>query len=139
MKLNKIKIFLFSLTFIFISCREEIIPPDNPTSNINEPSHTRTGSSYIFSINADKITTSITDKTFLKTFRSKIYSVITDYSSGYVELEVKTSWNSVLYNEIFENDTRGTLTDIIGSRPEIIVVNFQNFTGKLKVTLSGSQ
>ena len=110
---------------MFISCREEIIPPGNPASNVNEPSLTRTGNSYIFSINADKITTSITDKTFLKTFRSKIYSVITDYSSGYVELEVKTSWNSVLYNEIFENDTRGALTDIIGSRPEIIVVNFQ--------------
>lgn len=125
--------------FIFISCREEIVPPDNPAVNVNEPFLTRTGNSYIFSINADKMTTSITDHTFLKTIRSKVYSVITDYSSGYVELEVKTSWNGVLYNEIFENDTRGTLQDIIGSRPEIIVVNFHNFTGKLKITLSGSQ
>ena len=56
MNLKKIKIFLYSLLLIFFSCREEIISPDNPTGNINEPFLTRTGNSYIFSINASNIT-----------------------------------------------------------------------------------
>ncbi|OGU28116.1 MAG: hypothetical protein A2057_15375 [Ignavibacteria bacterium GWA2_35_9] len=139
MNFKKIKIFLFSLLLIFFSCREEIISPDNPTGNINEPFLTRTGNSYIFSINASNITATISDNTFLNTVKSNIYSIIADYSSGYVEVEVKTSRNSVLYSEVFENDTRGTLKSINGSQPEIIVMNFQNFTGKLKVTLSSTQ
>jgi hypothetical protein len=139
MVFNKIKISLFLFVLVFISCREEIIPPGNVAGNINEPSLTRTSNSYIFSINASKITTSITDNTFLNTFKARIYSVIADYSSGYVEIEVKTDRNNILYSEVFEDDTRGTLKNIEGSRPDIIVVNFQNFTGRLNVTLSRAE
>ena len=137
--MKKIKIFLFSLLLLFVSCREEIIAPDNSTGNINEPFLTRTSNSYIFSINASNITATIDDNTFLSTVKANIYSIIADYSAGYVEVEVKTSTNSVLYSEVFESDTRGTLKNINGFRPEIIAINFQNFTGKLKVTLSSSQ
>lgn len=139
MDFNKIKIFLFLFVLAFVSCREEIIPPGNITGNINEPTLTRTSNSYIFSINASKITTTVTDNTFLNTFKAKIYSVIADYSSGYVEIKVKTDRNNILYSEVFEEDTRGTLKNIEGSQPDVIVVNFQNFTGKLKVTLSRAE
>jgi hypothetical protein len=137
--MKKIKIFLFSILFLFISCREEIISPDNPTGNINEPFLTRTNNSYIFSINANDITATINDNTFLNSVKSNIYSIIADYSSGYVEVKVKTSGNSVLYSEVFESNTRGSLRNINGYHPEIIAINFQHFTGKLKVTLSRSQ
>ena len=136
---TKIKLLLFILSFVFVSCREEIVPPNNIAVNINEPIQTRTGNSYIFSINADKITATITDNTLLDTFKSRIYSVLADYSSGYVELKVKTSRNNVLYSKVFDNDTRGTLENIEGSQPDIIVINFQNFTGKLKITLSRAE
>ena len=137
--MKKIKIFLFFTLFLFFSCREEIIPPGNPAGNINEPLLTRTYNSYIFSINADNITASISDNTFLETFKANIYSIIADYSSGYVRVQVKSNSNSVLYSKTFENNTSGTLENITGSRPQIIAIEFQNFTGKFQVTLSGTR
>ena len=137
--MKKIKIFFFFTLFLFISCREEIIPPDNPIGNVNEPLLTRTNNSYVFSINANNITASINDNTFLNTFKANVYSIIADYSSGSVQVQVKTNTNSVLYSEVFKSDTRGILENISGSQPQIIAINFQNFTGKFQVTLSGSQ
>ena len=137
--MKKIKIFLFFTLILFLSCREEIISPDNPIGNINEPLLTRTNNSYIFSINADNITASINDNTFLNTVRANIYSIIADYSSGYVQVQVKTNSNSVLYSKVFEANTNGILGNINGSQPQVISLDFRNFTGKLQITLSRTQ
>jgi len=137
--MKKIKIFLFFILLLFISCREEIIPPGNPIGNINEPLLTRTNNSYIFSINANNITASINDNTFLNTVKANIYSIIADYSSGYVQVQVKTGSNSVLYSEKFDANTRGVLGNIYGSQPQVIAIEFRNFTGKFQVTLSRLQ
>lgn len=137
--MKKIRIFLFFTLLLFFSCREEIIPPGSPVGNVNEPLLTRTDNSYIFSINASNITASVSDYTFLETFEANIYSIIADHSSGYVQVQVKSNTNSVLYSEIFENNTRGTLENISGAQPRIIAIDFQNFTGKFQVTLSGTR
>ena len=68
---SKILSILFSLLLTFISCRQEIVPPDSSLENINEPQLTRTNSSYTFSINASRITETVIDNTFLNTFKSK--------------------------------------------------------------------
>ncbi len=137
--MKKTKIFFFFTLLLFISCREEIISPDNPIGNINEPLLTRTNNSYIFSINANNITATINDNTFLNTVRANIYSIIADYSSGNVQVQVKTGSNSVLYSQTFEGNTRGILGNINGSQPQVIAIDFRNFTGKFQVTLSRAQ
>ena len=130
-----LQIFI-SFLLLFISCRQEIVPPDNPAGNINKPQLTRTNFTYTFSINANKITKKIVDYTYLNTFKSRIYAVINDHSSGSVEIIIKADQNNVLYSAVFDNDTNGTFTKIEGQQPKVIIINLNDFTGKLKVTLT---
>ena len=127
---------ILSLSVLLISCRQEIVPPDNPAGNINEPVYTRTNFSYSFTINANRITTMVIDNTYLNTTRSRIYLVISDHSSGSVEIKVQNDNNFVLYSSVFDNDTDGIFRELDGYQPNIITMNFIDFTGKFKFTLT---
>jgi hypothetical protein len=127
---------IFSLSVLLISCRQEIVPPDNPAGNINEPVYTRTNFSYSFAINASRITRTVIDNTYLNTTSSRIYLVISDHSSGSVEIKVQNDNNFVLYSSVFDNDTDGIFRELDGYQPNIITLNFIDFTGKFKFTLT---
>ena len=127
---------ILSLSVLLISCRQEIVPPDNPAGNINEPVYTRTNFSYSFTINANRITTMVIDNTYLNTTSSRIYLVISDHSSGSVEIKVQNDNNFVLYSSVFDNDTDGIFRELDGYQPNIITMNFIDFTGKFKFTLT---
>ena len=132
----KLFIQILSLSVLLISCRQEIVPPDNPAGNINEPVYTRTNFSYSFTINANRITTMVIDNTYLNTTSSRIYLVISDHSSGSVEIKVQNDNNFVLYSSVFDNDTDGIFRELDGYQPNIITLNFIDFTGKFKFTLT---
>jgi hypothetical protein len=127
---------ILSLSVLLISCRQEIVPPDNPAGNINEPVYTRTNFSYSFAINASRITRTVIDNTYLNTTSSRIYLVISDHSSGSVEIKVQNDNNFVLYSSVFDNDTDGIFRELDGYQPNIITLNFIDFTGKFKFTLT---
>ena len=127
---------IFSLSVLLISCRQEIVPPDNPAGNINEPVYTRTNFSYSFAINASRITRTVIDNTYLNTTSSRIYLVISDHSSGSVEIKVQNDNSFVLYSSVFDNDTDGIFRELDGYQPNIITLNFIDFTGKFKFTLT---
>jgi len=127
---------ILSLSVLLISCRQEIVPPDNPAGNINEPVYTRTNFSYSFAINANRITRTVIDNTYLNTTSSRIYLVISDHSSGSVEIKVQNDNNFVLYSSVFDNDTDGIFRELDGYQPNIITMNFIDFTGKFKFTLT---
>jgi hypothetical protein len=126
------------LAVLFISCRQDVIPPDNPAGNINEPVYSRTNFSYTFTINASNITRTVTNNTFLDTFRSRIHIVVNDYSSGRVEILVEDD-DVRLYSAVINQNTSGMLQEINGFRPEIITINFINFTGKFRLTLTDGE
>jgi hypothetical protein len=134
----KLPIILLSL-LLFSSCRQEIVPPDNPVGNINEPNLTRTSNSYIFSINAKNMTTTVTDDTFLNTFRARINSIIADHTSGSVQIKLQNYQDNILYSVVFDDNTNGSSSNINGQQPQKIMFVFNNFTGKLKVTLTNVQ
>jgi hypothetical protein len=127
---------ILSLSVLLISCRQEIVPPDNPAGNINEPVYTRTNFSYSFAINASRITRTVIDNTYLNTTSSRIYLVISNHSSGSVEIKVQNDNNFVLYSSVFDNDTDGIFRELDGYQPNIITLNFIDFTGKFKFTLT---
>lgn len=133
---SKLLLIFFPLQLLFFSCRQEIVPPDNPAGNINEPQLTRTNFSYTFTINANKITETITDNTYLNTLRSRISVVINDHSSGSVEVIVKSNQNNIVYSELLDGDTNILRNEIEGQQPSVIIFSFINFTGKFKVTLT---
>ena len=133
---SKLLLFFFPLQLLFFSCRQEIVSPDNPAGNINEPQLTRTNFSYTFTINANKITETIADNTYLNTLRSRISMIINDHSSGSVEVIVKSNQNNIVYSELLDGDTNILSNEIEGQQPSVIIFNFINFTGKFKVTLT---
>ncbi len=130
-------LILFLPLVIFYSCRQEIVPPSSE-GNINEPVLTRTSNSFIFSINADKKTATLIDNTFLNTNRSSIFSVINDHSSGFVEVKIRANQNNIVYSQVFDNNTTGTFK-IEGYQPEVLILSFNNFTGKVRITLTNTE
>ena len=129
-------LILLATQFLFISCRQEVISPKNSLDNINEPQLSRTSTSYTFSINANNITETITDFTSLNTIKSSIHPVISEYSSGSVEIIIQLDQNNVLYSTVFDYNTNNSFTEIDGHEPKFIIFNFYNFTGKFKATLT---
>lgn len=136
----KIKSFFpFVLMLCLVSCREEVITSDNPSGNINEPYLTRTADSYTFYILADRMTSTISDHTFLKTVRSRIFSVIKEYASGSVIIKIQTTGSSTIYSKLFNQNTVGSFSEIAGQQPDIITFTFNNFSGELQVTLTDTE
>jgi hypothetical protein len=62
--------------------------------------------------------------------------MISDHSSGSVEIKVQNDNNFVLYSSVFDNDTDGIFRELDGYQPNIITLNFIDFTGKFKFTLT---
>jgi hypothetical protein len=136
--MNK-KYFHFPLILIILflsSCREEIIPPDNPAGNINEPSLFSSGSTYIFSINAINMSTNFTYNIPFNAATTRLYSLLEDYTSGFVEIKIRSNQEKTLYSGVFYQNSRGSSLNVEGDDQENIQLRFVNFTGKLKIQLS---
>ncbi|RPI71556.1 MAG: hypothetical protein EHM47_09980 [Ignavibacteriales bacterium] len=129
---------VFLISIIFISCREEIVSPDNPAGNINEPVYSRTSFSYTFTINAENITRLVRDNTNLNITSSRIFLIIDDYASGRVEINIQNDDSFIIYSSVFANNTYGIIEEFEGYLPAYITINFIDFTGKFKVILSNS-
>lgn len=128
-------IFSLLLIILFSSCREEIISPDSH-GNINEPLLTVTNNSYTFLIHASNMNTMVIDRTYLQFSKTRVYSLVTDHSSGYVGVKVQTNNDNVVFAKVYSSDTRGTFDNIEGSQPDVITFNFNNFSGRLRLQLS---
>jgi len=129
--------FLSILVILFFSsCREEIIPPDNPTGNVNEPALFSSSSLYIFSINAINMTTDFVDNIPFDGVKTRLYSLLEDHTSGFVEIVIRSPQQETLYSGVLNQNSRGSSLNVEGSSQENILLKFVNFTGKLKIQLS---
>jgi len=136
--MKSILLILFFPLIIFYSCRQEIVPPDSE-GNVNQPVLTRTNNSFIFSINAYKITATIIDNTYLNTNKSSVFSVVNEHSSGFVEVKIRATQNNIIYSQVFDKNTTGTFNQIEGYQPEVLILSFNNFTGKVRITLTETE
>jgi hypothetical protein len=128
--------FLIPTVLFTGSCREEIIPPDNSGGNINEPSLFSSGSSYIFSINALNISTNFIDNIPFNAVRTRLYSLLEDHTSGFVEIKIRSHEQATLYSGVLYQNSKGYSLNVEGEDQENILLRFVNFTGKLKIQLS---
>ncbi len=139
------KIFVASIQIIltitlvsFTSCRENILTNDNSIGNINEPVKIKTFESYTFEINASKITFNETDKTQLNITKADVITSVSEYSSGIVSITVVGDNLQNLYTSSFTENRTGEMGTIINHVPEKVKIEFNNFTGKLKVRINKS-
>ena len=124
------------LTITLSSCRENIITNENSLGNINEPVKFKTPESYSFEINASKITFSETDETQLNITNADIFISVSEYTSGFVSVTIIGDNLLNLYTTTFTNNGSSPPKKITNHVPEKIKVNFQNFSGKLKIRIN---
>ena len=137
MKKNNYYLFCFIfLAVLFInSCREEIVSPNNPAGNVNEPVQYHSNTSYTFIINADKISKSVNNFTSFSTTNVRLYTSVVDITSGSVQVFLLDSYNHAWYSRTFASETKNSAIDFSGNQANLIQIKMNNFTGKLKVQL----
>lgn len=124
------------LMITMYGCREEILDPLYPASNVNEPVQSVTSNTYSFSINAVDISNNVLNPTSLFTSRNKIFISTHDYKRGNVTIIVFSKFGEHLYEANISSEEDGIYTSITGSIPQKIQFIFTNFTGRLKFEIS---
>jgi len=128
--------FVVTVLLLFLSCREDILAPDNLTTNVNEPILQNESNSYSFVINAQNISIDVVNNTYFSANTSRISITIVDYSSGYVRVKIidKQTNNRFSY---FGNDDEDFFTEsLIGYVPASVGIKAVDFSGKLKIEIN---
>ena len=128
--------FFVTVILLFISCREDIIAPDNFATNVNEPILINESNSYSFVINARNISIDVVNNTNFSANTSRVSITIVDYSSGYVSVRIidKQTNNRFTY---FGNDEEDFFSESLnGYVPASVGIRTVDFSGKLKIELN---
>ncbi len=129
-------VFIFFLLILVISCREDIIHPDEFAGNVNEPVQLNSRNSYTFIINAKNLSMNISALTSFNTTLARISVTLIDHEAGYVNISVK-DLNSLERFRYFADEDVRLFTEVInGYLPNTIDIRMQELSGKLRVQLS---
>jgi hypothetical protein len=128
--------FFVTLILLSISCREDIIEPDNFATNVNEPILINETNSYSFVINAQNISIDVVNNTNFSANTSRVSITIVDYSSGYVSIRIIDKQTNSRFT-YFGNDEEDFFTESLnGYVPASVGIRTVNFSGKLKIELN---
>ena len=122
---------------VFYSCREEVISPKNNSGNVNEPYRSNFRNSYTFILNAENLSQNVIDYPSISYSNSRIFVSVLDHTAGSVEVIILTKSRQVLYRNKSVEDNNGSYGIVEGIKPEIIEINLNQFSGKLKFQLTG--
>ncbi len=139
MKSRKLQNIIFCIFYFLLfnisSCREEIIPPNNPVGNVNEPVKNNSFNNYIFSIEADNVSYNVIDATDFNYGSTSIYFKITNYKSGYVLIKLLNSKYQSLYSKVLDQNYDGNYISVDNVIPDYVEFSFSYFSGNLRVEL----
>lgn len=121
---------------IFISCREEIIQPDNISGNINQPTQIKEFNSYTFIINADNANFTHSEQTIFTFDVVNLLITNLDYAKGGVELNILNDNGDSYFVYFVNEEIASRIISVQGFIPSSIEIQLIDFTGKLKVQLS---
>jgi len=130
-------IFLILAAIMVNSCREEIISPKNNSGNVNEPYKSNSRNSFTFILNAENLSQKVVDYPTINYSNSRIFVSVLDHGSGSVEVVILTKSREVIYRNKLVDDDNGSYGVVEGIRPGIIEIDLRDFTGKVKVQLTG--
>lgn len=128
--------FFFSVLLLCISCREEIITPDNYATNVNEPILINESNSFSFVINAQNISIDVVNNTHFSASSSRVSITIVDYSSGYVSVGIIDKQTINRFNYFGNEDERLFTEALHGYVPGSVRIRAVDFSGKLKIELN---
>ena len=128
-------LILVILLLIIISCREDIILPEDLATNINEPVQKNELDSYSFMLNAKNISINIANNVHFSSSTSIISVSINDYSSGSITVKIADSQMSNRFNYLGNDDERFYTESLIGFVPVSVSISSDNFTGNFQLEL----
>jgi hypothetical protein len=112
--------FLLVVLLSLLSCREEIISPDNFVEGVNQPVQIREFDSYTLLLNASN-------------FTMEFNITIVDYGSGYTSISVKDINSIERFRYFIANDVPYHSDLLDGYVPSNINIRTENFSGKVKI------
>ncbi len=128
--------FLVTIILLFISCREDIIAPDNFATIVNEPILINETNSYSFVINAQNISIDVVNNTNFSAHTSRVSITIIDYAGGYVSVRIIDNQSNSRFS-YFGNDDQDFFTESLnGYVPASVGIKAVDFSGKLKIELN---
>ena len=125
--------WLFLLIIFSVSCREEIIEPDNLVGNINEPVQLRERNSYSFLVNANKLSMSLSVPLYFSAARTRFNISLIDYESGYTSISVQDMSKIERFRYLIAEEVPYHSELLDGYVPSNIVISAENFTGKIRI------
>ena len=125
--------WLFLLIIFSVSCREEIIEPDNLVGNINEPIQLRERNSYSFLVNANKLSMSLSVPLYFSAARTRFNISLIDYESGYTSISVQDMSKIERFRYLIAEEVSYHSELLDGYVPSNIVISAENFTGKIRI------
>jgi hypothetical protein len=134
------RIFLYIYFFVtagllFISCREDIIAPDNFVTNVNEPILINERNTYSFVLNAQNISIDVVNSTHFNASTSRVSITIVDYSSGYVSVRIIDNQTNNRFSYFGNDDENFFSESLVGYVPASVGIKAVDFSGKLKIEL----
>jgi hypothetical protein len=133
---GNILFLIIILSNIIISCRENIVSPDEFATNINEPVQINEQNSYTFLLNAEELSIDVMNDAMFSSFTSRISISILDHTSGYIRVTIADRESVSRFN-YYGNEEESLFTEALnGYIPGKIGIKAVNFTGKLKIQLS---
>jgi hypothetical protein len=126
-------IWLFLIFLFSISCREEIIEPDNLVGNINEPVQIRERNSYSFLVNANKLSMSLSVPLYFSAAKTRFNISLIGYESGYTNISAQDISNIERFKYYIAEEVSYHTELLDGYVPTTIDINMENFSGKIKI------
>ena len=133
---NIFLIFVISIIFLSVSCREDIVLPDEFAGNVNEPLELNNFNSYTFLIDAKKISVNYKKQADFSSFYTQISISITDYSSGTVRFKIKDNQSVNRFSYFGNTNEYNYKESLSGFVPYLIEIEADDFSGKLKIQLN---
>ena len=121
------------LAFIILSCREEIISPDNFVENVNEPVQIFERNSYTFLLNAKSFSMHLTVPATFSSFRTRFNVTLIDYASGYANISVHDNNQNERFKYFIAEDVSFHSDVLDGYVLTTIIIRTENFSGKIKI------
>ena len=130
--MQKISLILIIL-IIALSCREEIIQPDNFVENINEPVQINERNSYIFLLIARGLSMNLSVPAYFNSYRARFNVTLIDYETGYISIAVEDMESRERFRYFLAEDVSYHSDLLDGYVLKTIKIRTENFSGKIKI------
>lgn len=128
------KIFQLSVVLLLcLSCREEIIPPDNLVENVNEPVQVKNHNSFVLLLNAEDFTMDLTVPPNFSSLRTRFNIKLIDYGSGYATVSVQDNTSRERFRYFASDEVTFDTELLDGYVPGSFQIRTTNFSGKLRI------